>query len=217
MYFIDRISPLIILILLGFYTGCNSNSSTEPDNEQQGEIAQMIIDGWEKFINQDYSGADSIFSKAATIALEDKDQARTRTGRGWSLAYLAKGKGLKDLGYLESIQQFERAMALDTTYMDSYAGACLVFNVRNDYAKSVESGETVIFKQADYEFKPVPDHEKLLDSRHIRLAIAESAFYLGNYNKVVVHLDIIDPDVSHSAANPEGLLERLRVVNSQLE
>jgi len=130
---------------------------------------------------------------------------------------MAKGKGLKDLGYLESIQQFEKAMSLDTTYLDSYSGACLVYNVRNDYEKSVETGETVILKQPDYEFKPVLNHEKLLDSRHIRLAIAESAFFLGNYNTVVTHLDVIDPDVTHEAADPEGLLERIRAMNNQLE
>jgi tetratricopeptide (TPR) repeat protein len=217
MYFIYRTTPLIILLLLGFYTGCTSEASTEPDDEQQGEIATMIHDGWEKFINQDYDGAISIFSEAATKALKDEDQARIRTGWGWSLAYNAKGKGFADLGYLESIQQLERAMSRDTTYLDSYSGACLVYNVRNDYEKSVETGETVIAKKPDYEFKPVENNEKLLDYRHIRLAIAESAFYLGQYNTVVTHLDVIDPGVSHSALDPEGLLERIRVVYDQLD
>jgi hypothetical protein len=216
MYTIYRIVPLVVLFLAGFFTACNSKASTEPDDEQ-GVISKMISDGWEKFSDQDYDGAISVFREAASKSMIDEDQAIIRTGLGWSFAFRAKGKGLKDLDYLESIVQFGKAMALDTTYLDSYSGACLVYNVRNDYTNAVESGEMVITKQPEYEFKPVQNQESLIDSRHIRLAIAESAFYLGDYKKVVDHLDIIDPDVSHSVTDPEGLLERISAVNSQLE
>jgi tetratricopeptide (TPR) repeat protein len=215
MYSLYRIIPILIVFLLVYFTACKSNASTEPvDN--QNEIEKLISDGWNKFIDQDYDGAIEIFREAATKAQEPADQAQIRNGLGWSMAYKAKGNGATDLGYLESIQQFEKAMDNDTTLWDAYAGACLVYNVRNDYQNSVEKGEVVIARQPDYEFKPVKDEAKLLDSRHIRLAIAQSAFYLGDYAKVVLHLDVIDPGVTHTASDPEGLLERIHAVNNQL-
>ena len=206
------LSVYVILIVV-YFSACKSN--TEPGG-QQSEIESSIIDGWTKFLDQNYDDAISIFRDAATKETSDKNQAIIRTGLGWSMAYKAKGSGLKDQGYLESIQQFEKAMELDTTYLNSYAGACLVYNVRNSYQESVESGDIVIAKQQEYQFKPLADRASLLDYRHIRLALAESSFYLGNYEQVVEQLDIIDPGVTHDMQDPEGLMERIRAVTVQL-
>ena len=210
-----KIFTLLMIMVLANYLGCKSSS--EPNINNTTDDSQLIIDGWNMFFKQDYDSAIAIFKKAAAAAQSISERAKGKNGWGWSLAYKVKGQssGSTDVTYQEASLRFTNAMDDDSTFLASYAGACLVYNVRNEYSNSVDKGEYVIRKQPSYEFKPLAGEDALVDSWLIHLTVAESAFYLGNYNKVVIHLDIIDAGHAHDAADPEGLLARIQALVNQ--
>jgi len=187
------ISISIILIIFGCKE--DSGNGTEPD------IAEGYInDAWEKFENGDYTGAIEDFEYV--IAEFNTYDDHANAGIGWCYAFIAKGNGPEDPNYTTAMSYFN--LASDIT--EALAGRCLVNNVLNNYQDAVDDGKAVIAANINYEFQGDSQIGIIL----VRLVVAESAFYLGNYAEVVTQLDIIDPGVTHNTNDPDGLLERIQ-------
>ena len=158
-----------------------------------------INKAWNYFESNQYDAAIACFDSSLSL-YDDFDDA-AHTGLGWSYAY--KANGSSDVNYVTARNHLQSASNLDAS-----AGLCQVYNVLNQYSNSVSAGKTVIAGNASYVFS----HDSFVTITLIRLTVGQSAFELGDYDEVVVQLDIIDSGYTHSADDPEGLLQRLNYV-----
>ena len=158
-----------------------------------------INKGWNYFESNQYDAAIASFD--SSLSLYDDFNDAAYTGLGWSYAY--KANGSSDVNYVSARNHLQSASNLDAS-----AGLCQVYNVLNQYSSSVSTGKAVIAGDAGYIFS----HDSFVTITLIRLTIGQSAFKLGDYDEVVAQLDIIDSGYTHSADDPESLLDRLNYV-----
>ncbi|KPK87308.1 hypothetical protein AMJ80_12215 [bacterium SM23_31] len=169
-------------------------------------VSELVRSGWEFFEQTppDYISALEQFSLALFL---NSNSVEAYTGRGWSHARRAFGPN--DNKYSLAADDFTIAVNRNSKPQvlgDAWAGLALVQLVLNKYEEAVTSADEALNINADYVFS----HDPEITAVDLKLIKAHAYFFLGEYEKVVLLLDDLQPGVTHPVNQPEVLLIQLQ-------
>ena len=192
-------SKRLILVLILFITFCGKETPTGPTLEEQ--INSLLEEGWTLYSNKDYTNAILKFSEVIDL---DKDNVQAYLGRGWCSAWLAFGSD--DQTYVSAVDDFDRILLKEPENLDAKAGIAFILLVINQYEGAISAAHFVLEKESNYVFT----YDNRISAADLILVLAQSYYYLANYEKVVEQLTLLDPGNNHPVDNPEILLAQIQ-------
>lgn len=176
------------------------------------EIENRLQNGWNYFENQSYQNAKNEFDAALLISILSPHylplRSEAQSGKGWSDAYL-HNFGAAELEFTASLNIPESATE---TEMNSRAGLAIVYHVLDEYENAVAAAAPLLTAAPSYYFT----HDSTVYFRKIRLIAVQSYYSLGDFINSSRQLDILDPDNSPHATDPETLLRQIQEVASNI-
>lgn len=200
LYFISIFS---CIILAGLFLHCwKKKGPTAPDVD----VSELVASGWEFFEQTppDYVSALEQFSLAVSL---NPNSVAAYTGRGWT--YARQAFGPDDDKYSLAADDFANAVTRNNeprVLGDAWAGLALVQLVLNIYDEAITSADAVLNINANYVFS----HDAEITAADLKLVKAHAYFFLGDYEKVVLLLNNLQPGVPHPVDQPEVLLIQLQ-------
>lgn len=106
-------------------------------------------------------------------------------GLGWSYAMLDQMEA--------SLSSLELAIVRGPELPDGYAAKAFVHLAQDEYEAAIEAaGEAIVFGGEGYVFSQIPD----VQTRNLRLLMAESYYATEQYADAQIQVDILKPDSS---------------------
>jgi hypothetical protein len=140
----------------------------------------LTLEGWSTYEEGNLVAAISQFLVARD---ENPDCADAENGLGWTYA---RFDSLED-----AVESFEAALTLDENLIDAWAGLALVSSARSDHEEAINSALQVLDVEGDdYVFR----RDASVTSADLRLLLAQSYFYTGQYDLAQEQVDLLDPD-----------------------
>ena len=144
------------------------------------EYHTAVAEGWLEFGVGRYDNAVMVFDKAVEI---DSTLSQAYLGLGWSYAVLDQ----MDV----ALSNLDLAIARDSESPDGYAAKAFVHLARGEYEAAIEAARQAIdFGGEDYAFSQIPD----VQTRNLRLVMAESHYAIGQYSDAQAQMDILNPN-----------------------
>ncbi len=142
----------------------------------------VVAEGWLEFGAGHYDNAVIAFDRAAEI---DPTLSPAYLGLGWSYAVMDQME--------ISLPNIELAIEKNSESPDGYAAKAFVLLAQDEYEAAVEAaGEAIASGGEEYIFSQIPD----VQTRNLRLLIAESYYATGQYTDAQIQVDILNPDNS---------------------
>jgi len=189
------LSVLLAMILV--ISGCGDDD----DDDDVDEAEDLVKDGWSLFASKDYSGAAGKFDEAlASKDIAPVVSADAYVGMGWSSGKMAN--------IPEAIANFQSALSQDSQNADAHAGIALAYLANDQYDDAITSANQALSIDSNYQFTWTG-----ITSYDLRLVLAESYYYKGNFENAQKELAKFDPEVEDLDPDSEGyavmLLEAL--------
>lgn len=170
----------ILLILLAIVSGCVNGPDDTLILPPADEYDTAVAVGWLGFEAGSYGDAVLTFDKAVEI---DPALSQAYLGLGWSYAMLDR----MDF----ALSNLDLAIERDSESPDGHAGKAFVHLARSEYEAAIEAARQAIdFGGEDYVFSQIPD----VQTRNLRLVMAESHYALGQHSDAQAQVDILNPD-----------------------
>jgi len=176
-----------VVLFVSVLIGCSSHVA--------GDLTE---DGWSVFESGDYVSARSFFLDA--IDADDR-YADAYNGLGWCYARLDN--------ITKSISNFKTAINKDAGLLDSYAGLAIV---DNNYGNAVSRAATVINTAPNYCFS----HDTTVTIEDIYLCRAHAWVCLGEFQKALDDVRVVDPGFSADVSTHEGREALIRRIEELL-
>ncbi len=139
-----------------------------------------IVEGWIEFESGHYYGAISAFDEASEI---EPMRSNSYLGLGWCYAMIDELD--------TSMSNFETAISIEPDAPDGYAAMAFVYLAQKQHEDAITAAEQAIsLGGEEYVFSQIPD----VQTRNIRLVIAECHYALGQYAEAQAQVDILKPD-----------------------
>ncbi len=183
-------------------SGCGGN------DEETAPLApaNLLAQGWDYFENADYVSALNSFRNAFE---DNATRVDAYNGAGWSA-----GKGGGTL--TEAADYFRRSWQLDPSHYDALGGWIFVEYQQGGYQSAVNKALSLMNSKPGWRFL----HQPSIDFIDIRLVLAASYFYLGEFEQSLqVVKDYLNPSFEADVQTREGQrelleeLERLRGIH----
>lgn len=170
----------ILLILLAILSGCVNGPDDVVTLPPADVYDTAVAVGWLGFEAGSYGDAVLTFDKAVEI---DPALSQAYLGLGWSYAMLDQ----MDF----ALPNLDLAIERDAESPDGYAGKAFIHLARGEYESAIEAARQGIdFGGEDYVFIQIPD----VQTRNLRLVMAESHYALGQHSDAQAQVDILNPD-----------------------
>ncbi|MFC1717006.1 hypothetical protein ACFL6S_25280 [Candidatus Poribacteria bacterium] len=177
-----EIAYLCVLLLLAvvFLDGCVNGPDDVVVLPPFDDYHTAIAEGWLEFGAGRYNNAITAFDEATEI---DPTLSQAYLGLGWSYAMIDQME--------ISLSNVELAIVKDSESPDGYAAKAFVHLVQDEYEAAIEAaGEAIVFGGESYVFSQIPD----VQTRNLRLLMAESYYATGQYADAQNQVDILNPD-----------------------
>ena len=185
MQFFSLLSIWALLLLLA---GCG------PDFDDAVNVDELVSSGWMKYEAGEFDEALNLFNQAI---LADNQNSDAQIGIGWS--FFAKQKAQS------AINEFEKALILKSDATDAYVGLSGAYLAVENYKSAIENAQTALNQQPDYAF----EHNPLITNKNLHLVIAKSYYFLGNLERSLASIRIIDESVEIEKSNLESELPKV--------
>ena len=167
--------------------GCGGESAGDDDDDNNDVILPptdlypaKIEEAWVEFESVNYNNAIASFREASEM---DPLRSPAYLGLGWCYALLD--------GMDNSLSNFDIFITKESESPDGYAAEAFVFLAQNEYEKAITAANEAISLGGDgYVFSHIPD----VQTRSLRLLIAESYYAIGQYEDAQAQIDILEPD-----------------------
>ncbi len=167
---------MLLAIASGCVNGPDDVVTLPPADEYHTEVAA----GWLEFGAGRHEDAITAFDRAVEI---DSALPEAYVGLGWSYAMLDQ----LDI----ALSNLDLAIAGDSESPDGYAAKAFVHLARGEYESAIESAvEAIDSGGEDYVFSQLPD----VQTRNLRLVMAESHYAIGQYSDAQAQMDILNPN-----------------------
>jgi len=174
------IRSCILLILLAIVSGCVNGPDGVVALPPADEYHTAAAEGWLEFGAGRYDNAVMAFDRAVEI---DSTLSQAYVGLGWSYAMLNQMDVARS--------NLDLAIARDSESPDGYAARAFVHLAQGEYEAAIEAARRAIdFGGDDYVFSQISD----VQTRNLRLVMAESHYATGQYPDAQAQVDILDPD-----------------------
>lgn len=161
-----------------------------------------VIGAWAEFESENYDGSISVFREAADI---DPLRQDAYLGLGWCYAMMDQME--------DAIYNFNVAIVKQSDSPDGHASVAFVYLAQNRYQDAIPAAERAIsLGGEEYVFEWIVE----VQTRNLRLLLAECYYALGRYADSQLQIDILEPGNEldeNSRTYKEDLLleiERLR-------
>jgi tetratricopeptide (TPR) repeat protein len=186
----------------GLLAGCAAAPETD--------VREAIAQAWEDFASGSWAEARDGFQHATG---KEPDNVEAWTGLGWSLARLG------DLP--EARVAFTTTRDLRPAAAQAYAGAAVVEHAWAGRPMSSASlGLTISLADSALAISPgfVFEHDTRVTWEDLRLIIAQSAYTLGDYDRVLVEIENLGGDVPNPASPTlaQDILNELEVLFARI-
>jgi tetratricopeptide (TPR) repeat protein len=203
------------LILLGILLAlsCSEKSPSDPNggngNGGQNTPSRWTEIGWELYETGEFEDARSAFANAVLL---DSTYAPAVSGLGWcDLEF-----GWSGLSYRE----FEEAIFLDSTLVESYYGGAFMAHTqalgspgrRAEYLQAaVDHGESGLEMGGDsYQF----EHNQAVTAVSLRVLLAAAYFDLARYDRAQEIVELLNPNTELDPRSPSYLQELLLAIEN---
>lgn len=190
---------LIVGAILLLPLSCAKKEVIKPE-----EAAKFTAEGWNLFEAGKLSQAVDKFNQALG---KDPHFTDAYNGRGWCKALL------KD--YQDAEQDWLIATGIDPGLLEPYAGLALLYNAINEYNSCITAAQMVLSQAPDFVFSHNFGTLRV-DAKVLRLVLAQSLFYMGQYEAARDQLDLLDPDNAPHSADPALLLRQIQNLWGQI-
>jgi tetratricopeptide (TPR) repeat protein len=172
----------VVCIIVLFVLGCKKTDDTitsDTTASPESDAVTLTSQGWQAFEGKDYSKAITLFRQALTY---NNLYVDSYNGLGWAYGRLDSLEKAK--------QNFDIALGLDHTFIDSYAGRSFVSLALEKYQEAI-TAVSVVEQQGTkfYVFR----HDSNISINDLMLVKAECYFKLGEYSSAQSIIDILDP------------------------
>lgn len=170
----------VVLVALG------SECIFLPDEEK--DAATLTAEGWTQYEAHNYSAAIDRFNQAID---KDPTYADAYNGRGWSYAKLEQLDN--------AMTNFNSAISKNSGLWDAYAGKAFVASAQNDHPAVISAATSLISGNSSWTFSHEPD----ISISDVRLVLAQSYFYLGQYDNARAQVNLIPASNDIDPGNPD--------------
>jgi tetratricopeptide (TPR) repeat protein len=166
-----------------FLAGCVTDPDdaiTLPPIDASASLYELKVTGaWVEFGSENYDGSISVFSEAADI---DPLRQDAHLGLGWCYAMMAQME--------DAIYNFNVAIVKQSDSPDGHASVAFVYLAQNRYEDAIPAAERAIsLGGEEYVFEWMVE----VQTRNLRLLLAESYYALGKYADSQLQIDILEP------------------------
>ena len=171
--------------------------------------SMRITEAWGEFEAGNYYTAVTAFREASEI---DPLRSAPYLGLGWCHAMIDEAEN--------SLNNFDVFISKEPESPDGYAAKAFVYLAQNECEAAIAAAdEALLLGGEEYVFSHIPD----VQTRSLRLLIAECYYAMGQYGDAQAQIDILEPDNEldqNSRTYEEDLLleiERLKSPGSVLD
>jgi len=168
-----RLVVLSIILCAILFSSCEGDSG---GGEKTAD--QLMAEGWQSYLNHDYSGATDQFAKALA---KNSNLVDGYNGLGW-----ANGK-LNDLP--TSVSKFLTGLGMDTANLEIRSGLAFVYNAQKNYAQSIVQGRAVLVSNPSWSFS----RDATVNASDLQLLLAENFFATASYDSSLARVRILNP------------------------
>jgi len=168
-----------------------------------------IAEAWAEFGSGNYHTAITAFREASEM---EPLQSAPYLGLGWCHAMIDEVEN--------SLNNFDVFISKEPESPDGYAAKAFVYLAQNEYEAAIAAAdEALLLGGEEYVFSHIPD----VQTRSLRLLIAECYYAMGQYGDAQAQIDILGPDNEldqNSRTYEEDLIleiERLKSPGSVLD
>jgi tetratricopeptide (TPR) repeat protein len=188
----------IILSALIIAFGISGCGEEEPEGPTAEEITN---EGWALYTASDYAGALAKFDEAIS---EDSAYVDAHVGMGWSYGRMTQ--------LADCISSFQAALAKDAQNADALAGIALAYLANDEYDQAITNANQVLAINPSYSFA----HGNVT-SRNLRILLAESYYYKGDFENAQSQVDILNPGNGLNPADEDYLAGLLKEIEKASE
>ena len=139
-----------------------------------------IAEAWAEFGYGNYHTAITAFREASEMG---PLQSAPYLGLGWCYAMIDEVEN--------SLNNFDVFISKDPGSPDGYAAKAFVYLAQNEYEAAITAAdEALLLGGEEYVFSYIPD----VQTRSLRLLIAECYYAMGQYGDAQAQIDILEPD-----------------------
>jgi tetratricopeptide (TPR) repeat protein len=172
------------------------------EDEPEGPTAEEITnEGWALYEARDYAGALARFDEAIS---EDSNYVNAYIGMGWSYGKMTQ--------LADCVSSFQTALAKDAQNEDALAGIALAYLANDEYDQAIASANQVLAINPNYSFA----HGNVT-SRNMRVILAESHYYKGDFENAQSQVDILNPGNGLNPADEDYLAGLLKEIEKASE
>jgi|GEM_PF-792579 len=179
-----RLWPLIVsVVAIVFLSGCVTDPDdaiTLPPIDASASLYDLKVSGaWAEFGSENYDGSISVFREAADI---DPLRQDAHLGLGWCYAMMDQME--------DAVYNFNVAIVKQSDSPDGHASVAFVYLAQNRYEDAIPAAERAIsLGGEEYVFEWMVE----VQTRNLRLLLAESYYALGKYADSQLQIDILEP------------------------
>ena len=173
------VSIAIIVSLAGCVSGPDDAIVLPPIDTSDSFYELKVAEAWIRFESADYNGSILTFGEALDM---DPLRSDAYLGLGWCYAMI------DDLQ--NSVSNFQVVIEKDSAGPDGYASIAFVYLAQNEYAKATAAADrAILLGGEEYVFHHIPE----VETRNLRLLIAECYYAAGQYAEAQAQVDILQP------------------------
>jgi len=171
---------LAILAIKAILTllGCSREFDNPFDPNNSSRQAVYVKEGWQAYRTGDIDKAQNAFVSALSL---DDEYAEAYNGLGWCEFRLGN---LSEAG-----EAFSSAIENEPTMSDAHAGLAGTSLAAGEYKSAVEHAALVLNSTPRY----ICSHDASITYYQLRLILAEGYFQMGEYNKSLQQVTLLNP------------------------
>ena len=172
------LSLLVIKAILAIF-GCSRELDNPFDPHNSSRQAVYIKEGWRAYRTGEIEKAKDTFASALSLGV---NHAEAYNGLGWCEFRLGN---LSEAG-----KAFSSAIENEPTMSDAYAGLAGTSLAAGEYKSAVEYAAFVLNSTPRY----INSHDDSITYYQLRLILAEGYFQMGEYNKALQQVTLLNPN-----------------------
>jgi tetratricopeptide (TPR) repeat protein len=182
---------ICLLVSFALFSGCG-------EDEGNGLPTKEVAAGWSAYLQGDYDSAISSFRAAVS---KEPTWGEPYNGLGWCYA------GQENLD--QAMEEFDLAVTKSPKLTDAWAGKALVSLTLHEYLEAGNAArQALTLGQDKYHFR----YNEEVNARSLRLILAESAFYLGDYATAEQQVELVDLETILDPADADYLDQLLTAI-----
>ncbi|MDQ7054675.1 MAG: hypothetical protein Q9P14_17970 [candidate division KSB1 bacterium] len=174
----------MLALIIAFASACGKKGPTGPSFED------LIQEGWDAFAQKDYQTASQKFTDAKAM---DAKKIDAYVGLGWSLF---------KLGQLDQASvEFAKGASESEPTADLYAGWAFTLNAMKQYSLSNVRADQALDLAPNWQFP----YGLPLAARNLHVLKAENYFLIGDFQKALQEVQILNPAFTADVNTNDGL------------